>query len=78
MNLYLCGIMVVMVGPNGIFPNVYGVQKPVDLLDLSASKTKLNVVGFVSPNSLFFSNYLPLGPRRAAESQSAVRVSGDA
>jgi hypothetical protein len=38
MNLYLCGIMVVMVGANGIFPNVYCVQKPVNLLDLSASK----------------------------------------
>jgi hypothetical protein len=25
-----------------------------------------------------FSNYLPLRPRRAAESKSAVRVSGDA
>ena len=41
MNLYLCGVMVVMVGPDGILPNVYGVQKPIDLLDLSASKHKI-------------------------------------
>ncbi len=70
--------MVVMVGPDGILPNVYRVQKPIDLLDLSASKHDIKSRRYCFSKFTLLAIFLPLRPRRAAESKSAVRVSGDA